>query len=57
MRSGSVWRKIRRVVQEILTAEKCFQHLELQKAEASVLMHDMLQNPEVSALTAVTVSS
>ncbi|CAL1707469.1 unnamed protein product [Somion occarium] len=45
-RHGPVWRKLRRVIHEILTREKCAQHVAVQKAEVSQLMYDILERPE-----------
>ncbi|KAG8997242.1 hypothetical protein FRB90_012552 [Tulasnella sp. 427] len=39
------WRALRRAAHEILTPQACEQHLPIQQAEATQLMHDLLTRP------------
>ncbi|CAE6457751.1 unnamed protein product [Rhizoctonia solani] len=40
------WRTLRRVSHEILTQSACAQHLSIQRAESSQLLHDFLTDPK-----------
>ncbi|KAG9011259.1 hypothetical protein FRB94_003267 [Tulasnella sp. JGI-2019a] len=45
-RYSDYWRSMRRGAHEILTIEACKQHLPIQQAEATQLMHDLLTRPK-----------
>jgi len=42
------WRTLRKYAKEILTSQECQRHLEIQHAEATQLMFDILSEPTVS---------
>ncbi|CAL1707421.1 unnamed protein product [Somion occarium] len=45
-RYGTHWRNMRRAAHDLLNKEACLSHLPIQRAEASQLMHDILQQPQ-----------
>jgi hypothetical protein len=46
--SGDKWRRYRRCAQEVLNAKACLKHLEIQHAEGTQLMYDILTKPQAS---------
>ncbi|CAL1706628.1 unnamed protein product [Somion occarium] len=46
MEYGSRWRNWRRAVHDILSPDACAKHQPIQRAEASKLMYDLLENPK-----------
>lgn len=47
-RHTNTWKAIRRVVHDAVTREACMEHLPIQQAEATQLMYDLLEQPQVS---------
>ncbi|CAL1707418.1 unnamed protein product [Somion occarium] len=45
-RYGPHWRNLRRAAHDLLNREACLSHLPIQRAEASQLMYDVLQQPQ-----------
>ncbi|CAL1707417.1 unnamed protein product [Somion occarium] len=45
-RYGPHWRNLRRAAHDLLNKEACLSHLPIQRAEASQLMYDVLQQPQ-----------
>ena len=45
--SGPYWRNMRRAAHRILGKEASLNHLPIQHAEATLLMHDLLVDPKV----------
>ena len=41
------WRRLRRCAREVLTQSACRNHLDIQNAEATQLLYEMLTRPEV----------
>lgn len=46
--SDDQWRRLRRCARETLTQTACRNHLDIQQAEATQLLYDILTRPEVS---------
>lgn len=54
-RYNDSWKVLRKAAQAILTPQAIYQHLPIQKAEATQLMYDCLKSPKVSPSTSSTV--
>ena len=46
-RYTDTWKSMRRVAHDVLTREACMDHLPIQRAEATQLMYDLLEQPQV----------